>query len=275
MSNNGPATCCGTQDDSTIWCNSTDFTGLSFSLFVLTGIAFCTIVVIVINISNDMALYDAVIIFTLIFMALWSHLRTMLGDPGSVPSNAHPLLENVEVSQIVCGRCECYKRPMSHHDRVSKRCISRMDHFCPWMNNAIGAKNQKNFFLFLIYTDLVAIYTYFVIVFHLIDCDGTSCTQYTEPALDMARVLIFLLLFAVLFTSSMIINQIYGLTVGLGTIDRMKLKDDELAEGKPVPFTHVFGDWWPAYFLPLDPVFTNPEEVFHYRLSHVDYCRKT
>jgi hypothetical protein len=43
-----------------------------------------------------------------------------------------------------------------------------MDHFCPWMNNAIGAKNQKNFFLFLVYTDIVAVYAYIVLVIHLV-----------------------------------------------------------------------------------------------------------
>ena len=56
----------------------------------------------------------------------------------------------------------------------------------------------------------------------------------------------------------------------------MKLKEDDPMEGGvPIPFQHVFGDWWPAYFIPLDPYFSNPEEVFHYRLAAVDYCRKT
>jgi DHHC palmitoyltransferase len=53
-------------------------------------------------------------------------------------------------------------------DRISNRCISRMDHFCPWMNNAIGAKNQKNFLLFLIYTDIVSAYMYVVVAWHMV-----------------------------------------------------------------------------------------------------------
>ena len=61
-----------------------------------------------------------------------------------------------------------YKPPFSHHDKNSDKCISRMDHFCPWMNNAIGAKNQKNFFLFLIYTDLAALYAYILVAIHLV-----------------------------------------------------------------------------------------------------------
>jgi hypothetical protein len=54
----------------------------------------------------------------------------------------------------------------------------------------------------------------------------------------------------------------------------MKLKEDEPLEGQPVPFTHVFGVWWPAYFIPLDPVFDDEETVFHYRLEDTDYCQK-
>jgi hypothetical protein len=36
----------------------------------------------------------------------------------------------------------------------------------------------------------------------------------------LARVLLFVILFGVLFTSAMIVNQIYGLVSGVGTIDR-------------------------------------------------------
>jgi hypothetical protein len=88
---------------------------MAFSAFVLSGIIFCAAVVAIITAAGEMAVYNSVIIFILIFLSLWAHVRTMLGDPGAVPATAHPLLENVEVSQIVCGRCECYKPPMSHH----------------------------------------------------------------------------------------------------------------------------------------------------------------
>jgi palmitoyltransferase len=43
-----------------------------------------------------------------------------------------------------------------------------MDHFCPWTNNSIGAKNQKQFFLFLIYTDLASFYVYFYLSIRLV-----------------------------------------------------------------------------------------------------------
>jgi hypothetical protein len=192
--------CCGTSEDSLIWCNSTDNAGLLFSTIVLLGILYAGVVTALVAAEGDMSIANTTIVLFLIFMSFWAQMKTMLGDPGTVPANAYPLPKDADVGQIVCGRCECYKPPNSHHgtncisrnsivihsfvciisdrkhafsfirstDRVSKRCISRMDHFCPWMNNAIGAKNQKNFFLFLIYTDLASIYLYIVIVLHLV-----------------------------------------------------------------------------------------------------------
>ena len=71
---------------------------------------------------------------------------------------------------------------------------------------------------------------------------------------------------------SMVLNQVHGLVLGLGTIDRMKLKEDDLVEGTPVPFSHVFGIWWPAYFLPFDPVFEKFEDVLHYQIGETNFC---
>lgn len=189
----------GTEPDSLIWLNTTDGTGLGFASFVVCAMLYSFSVTLYIVLQGEMAVYNASIILVLVSLAIWSHMRTMMGDPGAVPPNAHPL--HSETSQIVCGRCECYKPPHSHHgesnlmeyswsyiyslcivylsDRVSKRCISRMDHFCPWMNNAIGAKNQKNFFLFLIYTDISSIYMYIIVVLHLVRVFSRSIVIFT------------------------------------------------------------------------------------------------
>jgi hypothetical protein len=108
----------GTQDDAVFWLNTTDSAGLGFSSFVLCSIAYAGAVTILVVIEGDMAVYNATIILFLVFMSLWSQLRTMMSDPGAVPPNAHPLLRDNEDGQIVCGRCECYKPPSSHHGKI-------------------------------------------------------------------------------------------------------------------------------------------------------------
>ena len=38
------------------------------------------------------------------------------------------------------------KRPLrSKYDRFSKKLIAKFDHYCPWVNNAIGSLNHKVF----------------------------------------------------------------------------------------------------------------------------------
>ena len=80
-------------------------------------------------------------------MALASHAKTSLTDPGSVPIQAIPSERQrlMKDSHSMCGQCQTFKPPMSHHCRICNRCISRMDHHCPWMNNCVGAGNLSKF----------------------------------------------------------------------------------------------------------------------------------
>ena len=52
-----------------------------------------------------------------------------------------------------------YRPPRAHHCRICKRCIRRMDHHCPWINNCVGEKNQKYFLQFLFYVGVLAMYS--------------------------------------------------------------------------------------------------------------------
>eukprot|EP01038_Epipyxis_sp_PR26KG_P005165 gene5166-7190_t len=258
---------CGTSEDSYIWFSS-DPMGISFALLVWCVIIFVLAVWIHYFNEGYVSHTNGALVIILTSMSIVTHLKVMLSDPGAVPHNAHPASTDRRLTISMCGRCDTFKPPNAHHDRISNRCISRMDHFCPWTNNSIGAKNQKHFFLFLIYTDIAASYMYIVLAIHLTSCSRIGCQEFEGTDLLLARILVFVLLFAILFTSSMIVNQIYGLALGLGTIDRMKIKADTvLSNVRPIPISHVFGKQWYFHWLPINPVFDNNEEVLQYRLG--------
>lgn len=133
---------------------------------------------------------------TLLFLAVLSHLRAMLTDPGIVPvmpestaSNKTKHRKETELTidededyctdsgdeafhrshfvgndWTICSRCESYRPPRAHHCRVCRRCIRKMDHHCPWVNNCVGEFNQKYFLQFIFYIGLLSIYSVIIIV---------------------------------------------------------------------------------------------------------------
>jgi len=60
-----------------------------------------------------------------------------------------------------CPYCKTYKPPRSHHCKDLGRCVLKMDHYCPWVYNAVGLHNHKYFLLFLFYASVSL--TYFLI----------------------------------------------------------------------------------------------------------------
>ena len=105
----------------------------------------------------------------IICLIVWSHLKCMLTDPGTIP-RVHVkeqlvmiqdhmnlfLTERGEdgrrlIARPWCAKCANYKPPHTHHCSYCGCCIEDFDHHCPWMNNCIGKRNHKFFMLFLLY----------------------------------------------------------------------------------------------------------------------------
>nr|XP_034373422.1 palmitoyltransferase ZDHHC3-like [Arvicanthis niloticus] len=106
--------------------------------------------------SNNM-LYivaNGVVFHLLASLALVSHLRTMLTDPGSVPLGNPPGPDTVSY----CPDCQSAIPKRTYHCTVCKRCIRKNDHHCPWINNCVGEDNQKYFLLFTMYLGLTSIH---------------------------------------------------------------------------------------------------------------------
>lgn len=53
-----------------------------------------------------------------------------------------------------CSSCANWKPDRAHHCSSSGRCITKMDHFCPWIGGPIGENNFKYFLQFNFYAAL-------------------------------------------------------------------------------------------------------------------------
>jgi palmitoyltransferase len=139
--------------------------------------------------SPDKAQHDyglgCTIAFNIIFtLAMISFLRAVFTDPGYIPDSwsVHPDdLESGERTRLmpavlqtqekkhdgtvrICRKSKpaMYKPDRAHYCRVMQRCVLKMDHFCPWLNNCIGFYNHKFFVLFVAYMAMITVFMVFV-----------------------------------------------------------------------------------------------------------------
>ncbi|KAK6620157.1 hypothetical protein RUM43_011769 [Polyplax serrata] len=139
--------------------------------------------------ASAWAPFNIILFNVIILLLIVAHVKAVCSDPGIVPlpqnkvdfSDIHSGSADHEVDNnwTVCARCETYRPPRAHHCRVCKRCIRRMDHHCPWINNCVGQRNQKYFIQFLIYVGALSLYAVIlVLISWLKECP--NCSQDTE-----------------------------------------------------------------------------------------------
>ncbi len=137
----------------------------------------------------------------------------MTTDPGSVPRDSVPLADDVQEQDFkavtmesggahrpigsnrvrtssnahipvmvkkyrkFCKRCRAFKPQRAHHCSICGRCIVKMDHHCPWVNNCVGIGNQKLFLLFLLGVNMCCIYSVVLVIGKYMYCSGLSGTE--------------------------------------------------------------------------------------------------
>ncbi|XP_063160098.1 palmitoyltransferase ZDHHC3 isoform X1 [Candoia aspera] len=175
---------------------------------------------------------NGIIFNTLAFLALASHLRAMLTDPGAVPKGnaTKEFIESLQLKpgQVVykCPKCCSIKPDRAHHCSVCKRCIRKMDHHCPWVNNCVGENNQKYFVLFTMYIALISLHALIMVGFHFLYCleeDWTKCSSFSPPTTVILLILLcFEALLFLIFTSVMFGTQVHSICTDETGIERLK-----------------------------------------------------
>jgi hypothetical protein len=105
----------------------------------------------------------SLLIFNLFsLMTVITHIKAMFTNPGFVPipfTNEKYIKEVIENYGLYCSKCKNNRPFRSHHCKICKKCVLKMDHHCQWIANCVGYNNQKNFYQFLFYAtfgDLIA-----------------------------------------------------------------------------------------------------------------------
>jgi palmitoyltransferase len=172
--------------------------------------------------------------FMLLLLALVAHVRAVLTDPGSVPKDAAPrtLLDTL----VRCRRCDAFKPPRAHHCSICKRCITKMDHHCPWINNCVGVGNHKFFILFVAYIALSSAHALALVAAHAVGClrhaslrAPAHCTPSPGGRVLLPLLVLECVLFGI-FTFCLAWDQMTVALTNMTAIDRLK-KERPLQRG--------------------------------------------
>ncbi|XP_044460495.1 probable protein S-acyltransferase 16 isoform X1 [Mangifera indica] len=157
--------------------------GFTFSLpvivvvFVISYVYFTTVFIFIdqwFGLMSSPGIMNAVVFTAVALMCMVNYSVAIFRDPGWVPANYMPDIEDDQntIHEIkrkggdlrYCQKCSHYKPPRSHHCRVCKRCVLLMDHHCIWISNCVGHANYKVFFVFVLYAVVACIYSLVLLV---------------------------------------------------------------------------------------------------------------
>lgn len=88
----------------------------------------------------------------------------LLEDPGFVPKLSSRNHQRKVIEELFtlwkfdednfCTLCMVRKPLRSKHCRRCRRCVSKQDHHCPWINNCVGNNNIRHFFIYILSLEL-------------------------------------------------------------------------------------------------------------------------
>ncbi|ESO12983.1 hypothetical protein HELRODRAFT_63244 [Helobdella robusta] len=160
-----------------------------------------------------------------------------------------------------CEKCNAIKPDRAHHCSVCGKCILKLDHHCPWVNNCVCFSNYKFFLLFLVYGLLYCLYIfstsfkYFIIFWEV----GVAST--ISSNMGNLHVVFLFFISAMFFISITVLlsYHVYLVVLNRSTIESYQtpmfangLKDEHAFNlGYKANFYEIFGKNPKLWFLPV------------------------
>ncbi len=193
------------------------------SIHVLISAAVVAILVLnIIFVENYMAIPPV--------FAIWSLAMTMFTNPGVISStavydDAHTDEQKKLMDEFAPAKHGFVLRPThSHFSRHLGIMVMDYDHYCPWVNNAIGILNIRFFIQFVFWTVISCFYTYFIIINAVLKCrtgSRTHCSFISTSSTSIQFQLIISTLSGA-FTGVILYSQISNIAHQTTTIGKLK-----------------------------------------------------
>ncbi|XP_018941148.1 palmitoyltransferase ZDHHC16B-like [Cyprinus carpio] len=112
-----------------------------------------------------------------LLMILFHYYKATTTCPGFPPQ------EKSDIPAVtICKKCIVPKPARTHHCSVCSRCILKMDHHCPWLNNCVGHFNQRYFFSFCLFMSMGCIYCSISVKDMFLHTHSAIQSSYQTPA---------------------------------------------------------------------------------------------
>ena len=180
--------------------------------------------------------------FSLLLAAcFFSFLCAAAADPGSVPSAFSPDAEDPQgqgLKSRYCDKCCIHKPARTHHCKVCKRCILKMDHHCVWINNCVGYTNYKAFIICVLNATIGSLYSLVIFVCDLLRTEHDFSIHYVKIIHILAGVVLFSLCLTI---GSLLCWHIYLICHNMTTIEyREAVRAKWLAKKSGQKYRHRF-----------------------------------
>ncbi|OAX83261.1 hypothetical protein ACJ72_02382 [Emergomyces africanus] len=118
-------------------------------------------------------------LFFAVFFGLTAYFYglAMLEDPGFVPKPGSRNQQRDTITKLFeiwkfdednfCVYCMIRKPLRSKHCRRCKRCVSKHDHHCPWIDNCVGANNLRHFILYIFSMEIGIVFFIRLVMAHI------------------------------------------------------------------------------------------------------------
>jgi len=105
--------------------------------------------------SNHVSNFHMYSGYGVFILCMWSWRKASTTCPGFITARNISIFDNYPYDDLLFENKNCptkgiRKLPRSKYDRFTNQHVARFDHFCGWINNAVGEENYRFFLLFLV-----------------------------------------------------------------------------------------------------------------------------
>ena len=116
---------------------------------------------------------------SLFALTLYAYYKSATTDPGFLTKKSlkkaikrYEYDERIYISKEECPNCKFNKPARSYHCSKTNMCIEKYQHYCIWINQAVGRRNYKSYLSLLFFQTALCSYAFWLGVY--IQCGEVS-----------------------------------------------------------------------------------------------------